>query len=173
MPIFCPSPELLLRWDCRRNVPCPRLMVTDMTMGQNRTTSAPQSPKTRIAHHPNSPDPGDMLFWMRLSQCHTLPHVVQFSSVDDLVDKVQGMDPDLVRSRMAASHASQSKESRLRYAAMSDWLERASRVPPREAGQEYSERMRHIYGDMPRHRVCPAEMHTPIRGAVCPRYVPR
>lgn len=155
IPLFVPSLDLLIEWHMQSNI------LNELTW--NRVYGRPgPSPLPPAPAYASWPDPNDdhniesLRFWLAKSDFYTFPYVTTFSSMDDLVHKVnvveqQGMW-DSISQKMRQFNKQQLTEidmnvRRLVRQMTTDHVDR--HAIPREAQSDYSERVASLYPGIP------------------------
>lgn len=121
IPIFCPSLDLLVRWESEYGIFKERKANAEICYSfflcdeapMNASLLSPHS-KTTTAPDPNADSDTALRWWLRLSdwlQPH-MRHVVLFDSIDDLMTKMENTDLLAVSRSMAVHNAELRASSR-------------------------------------------------------------
>ena len=92
IPMFVPSPSLLAAWQVKYNLMSERTWE-GVYKRPKRSSAIPQHPDSHIPHDPNNDfDKEAIQYWISFADFYQWPHVTQFSSWDDLMQKLQAAD---------------------------------------------------------------------------------
>jgi len=112
VPLFFPSPTLLLRWNRGRRVLLERLRMR-----------VPIRPHATQRHLPNPRDDRNaraMRYWLRYADYYTLPHIVYFDSVEHLAELLERLTTEDLR---AISEQMRTYNAKVKVGLLSSWRE--------------------------------------------------
>ncbi|ELT90573.1 hypothetical protein CAPTEDRAFT_209626 [Capitella teleta] len=92
IPIIVPSIELLADWHLNHQVIRERTWAGVNEQVPNNSTLAAHESQRHVPDPNCDTDLNAIKYWLRFSDFYTLPHVVQFDSIEDLIRKLSNVD---------------------------------------------------------------------------------
>ncbi|KAJ1451068.1 hypothetical protein M885DRAFT_621165 [Pelagophyceae sp. CCMP2097] len=146
VPIFAPSPELLVNWHKKFNLLKERTWF-GVYNRPRRSSPLPKHPDATdelFRHDPNNDvDREAMAKWLQLSDFYQWPHITIFHSLDDAVQKLQSADLDGISRLMEVENA------RVKASILDQWqgiFQRMFAAPAAPVDLGYDAAMRAHYG---------------------------
>ena len=112
IPLFFPAHATLLQWNIKFRLVFDRTSAMKWSFATG--SEIPPHPSQRAIPDPNDErDPNSQSYWLRFSDFYTLPHIVHFSSIQELVEILHGLTRDrliAISSSMRDFNHNQLKE---------------------------------------------------------------